>query len=270
MNILPFHIINLKKKETHICSNLALELKKQRKSIRGFRTSSAFWQRLAEPDRRPRSPANSPGDRLSGTYLRRAGGSPPPARRRASSPLRALSRGCPWPGRARRCFGTDGAGLPPSAAPPAAARRPGASCPCPPRCRRRRGSAGRSPSQRLGSAPRPPALPGRRHRPAGASPRPLLRAGARPLRSAPLRAARPTRDPPGAAPRPAPSIPGGCGTGTATCTGGLRASPRPPGERRERTRCETKQGRALRHQHASERPPLSPPHPPAEHIKRVE
>lgn len=79
MNILTFHVINLENKETHICSNLALGLKKQSKSIRVIYILFVFWERIWEPDPAAGgihhlSPANFPRGRAR-RYL-------PPQRRR--------------------------------------------------------------------------------------------------------------------------------------------------------------------------------------------
>lgn len=111
MNILPLHIINLKNKETHICSNLTIGLKKQRKRDRVIPISFIFGERFPEPARAAGGTAPQP--RIPpGTHPRTAaGGRPPPASSASSWATSAPGSSglSSWPAHARG--GTRRAGM---------------------------------------------------------------------------------------------------------------------------------------------------------------
>lgn len=212
MNILPLHIINLKNKETHICSNLTIGLKKQRKRDRVIPISFIFGERFPEPARAAGGTAPQPRIPPCTHPRTAAGGRPPPAPSASS-----WATGAPgssglssWPAHARG--GTRRAGMrtapgcrepAPSLAPPgpdpadgrklpvpSAARRCSArrsrserrSRAAPHHARRRAPRAARPGTARLGPAPGPSSAPARRP----GRPRP----------------ARPPEEPPRRGPRP--------------------------------------------------------------------
>lgn len=234
MNILPFHIINLKNKETHICSNLEIGLKKQRKSGGFIPISFRFGERFPEPARTAGGTAPEGGHpaRYSPPHSSRRPAAPRTERiflgHRRSGQQRALKRAGPYSRRDEPSRDADrdaASRLLPSLLPDPTPETGGSS----PSPQRRAGALQGEAEVRSEAAPRrttpaaePPALPG----PAPPGPRPLLRSreAAGPPPPRPARGAPAEGTPPRASPRAAAR----CGAGRGRRDGEPDRFPRPP------------------------------------------